>query len=135
MNIEFTVSEVFPAPAKKIYDAWLNSEGHSRMTGGSARVSAGAGEEFEAWDGYIRGRNLILEPGKRIVQSWRTSEFSAEEEDSRIEVAFSEVPGGTKLVLRHTNLPPHGKQYRQGWIDNYFTPMKKYFRGKKISRS
>jgi activator of HSP90 ATPase len=129
MTIEFNVSAVIKAPAKKIYDAWLNSEGHARMTGGSARVSDKVGAEFEAWDGYIRGKNLILEPGKRIVQSWRTSEFSGDEKDSRIEVTFEKAEEGTKVTIHHTNLPPHGKQYKQGWIDNYFEPMKKYFKG------
>jgi len=129
MAIEFDVSAVIHAPAKKIYDAWLNSEGHARMTGGSARISAKAGEEFEAWNGYIRGKNLILKPYQRIVQSWRTSEFSDGEEDSQIEVTFEKVEGGTKVSIRHTHLPPHGKQYKQGWIDNYFEPMKKYFKG------
>jgi activator of HSP90 ATPase len=125
---EFTVSTIIRAPAKKIYDAWLNSEGHARMTGGSATVSDVVGAEFEAWDGYIHGKNLVLESGKRIVQSWRTTEFSGEEEDSQIEVMFEKAERGTKVTIHHTKLPPHGKQYKQGWIDNYFEPMKKYFK-------
>ena len=129
MAIEFVVSTLIRAPAKKIYDAWLNSEGHARMTGGSARITDKAGEEFEAWDGYIRGKNLILEPSRRIVQSWRTTEFSDDEEDSKIEVTFKKAEGGTEVAIRHTHLPPHGKQYKQGWIDNYFDPMKEYFKG------
>ena len=129
MAIEFVVSTLIRAPAKKIYDAWLNSEGHARMTGGSARITDKVGEEFEAWDGYIRGKNLILEPSRRIVQSWRTTEFSNDEEDSKIEVTFTKAEGGTEVAIHHTNLPPHGKQYQQGWIDNYFDPMKEYFKG------
>jgi activator of HSP90 ATPase len=129
MAIEFEVSAVFPAAAKKIYDAWLNSAGHARMTGSPAKVSDKIGGEFEAWDGYIRGKNLILEPGARIVQSWRTVEFSAEEGDSQIEVTFRKAGTGTKVGIRHTHLPKHGKQYKQGWVDNYFEPMKKYFKG------
>jgi activator of HSP90 ATPase len=129
MAMEFKVSATIPATAKKIYDAWLNSEGHARMTGGSAKVSGVVGAEFEAWDGYIRGRNLVLEPNKRIVQTWRTTEFSDDEEDSQIEVTFQKAERGTKVTIHHTNLPPHGKTYKQGWIDNYFEPMKKYFKG------
>lgn len=125
MAIEFRVSTIIPAPAKKIYDAWLNSEGHARMTGGSANITPRTGAEFEAWDGYIRGKNLILEPYRRIVQSWRTTEFSDEEEDSQIEVTFEKAGTGTKVTIHHTNLPPDGKQYQQGWVDNYFSPSKK----------
>jgi activator of HSP90 ATPase len=127
--MEFKVSTVIKAPAARIYDAWLNSEGHSRMTGGRAKVSDKVGAEFEAWDGYIRGKNLILEPRKRIVQSWRTTEFSKDEKDSQIEVTFEKAAKGTKVTIHHTDLPAHGMTYKGGWVENYFQPMKEYFEG------
>ncbi|HEY4759357.1 MAG TPA: SRPBCC domain-containing protein [Thermoguttaceae bacterium] len=127
MPLEFEVSAVIPASPIKVYKAWLDSKSHSQMTGGKAKVSAKVGESFQAWDGYITGKNLILEPGKRIVQSWRTSEFKDSEEDSQIELSLEPVKEGTKLTLRHTNLPANGEQYEQGWVDNYFDPMKAYF--------
>jgi activator of HSP90 ATPase len=125
--MEFTVSTMIKAPAVKIYNAWLSSKGHSGMTGSPAKVSDKVGGAFEAWDGYARGKNLILEPGKRIVQSWRTSEFSKEEADSQIEVKFEKAGEGTKVTIHHTNLPTHGMEYQDGWVENYFQPMKKYF--------
>ena len=127
MPIEFEVSTVLAASPQEIYDAWLDSEAHGKMTGSPAKASAEIGAEFEAWDGYIRGRNLRLEPGKRIVQSWRTVEFAASEPDSQIEVTFEPVDAGTNVAIRHTNLPPHGTQYEQGWVESYFEPMKDYF--------
>lgn len=104
------------------------------MTGSPASVSAQVGGEFDAWDGYIHGKNLELEPGKRIVQPWRTSEFSANEPDSRIEITLEPIGDHTKLTLRHTELPHHGRQYEQGWVDAYFEPMKVYFSSKKADR-
>ncbi len=125
--MEFEVSTIVPRPPQEVYDAWLDSKQHSKMTGAKAKVSNKVGETFVAWDGYITGKNLILEPGKRIVQAWRTSEFADDEEDSQIEIIFKEVKEGTKLTLRHTKLPPHGEIYEQGWVDSYFNPMKDYF--------
>jgi activator of HSP90 ATPase len=127
MTMEFVVSALISASPEEIYTAWLSSEGHTQMTGGSASISAEVGAEFDAWDGYIHGRNLELEYGKRIVQSWRTVEFDEDEADSRIEITLEPVGEQTKLILRHTGLPPHGGQYEQGWVENYFEPMKKYF--------
>ena len=127
MAIEFVVSEVFSASAKEIYDTWLSSDGHANMTGSPANISVEVGAEFTAWDGYIHGKNLVLEPGKRIVQSWRTTEFSEDESDSRIEITFEPVGKQTKLILKHTGLPPHGGQYEQGWVEAYFEPMTVYF--------
>ncbi len=99
------------------------------MTGSPAKVSAKVGAAFEAWGGYIHGKNLILEPHQRIVQSWRTSEFSEDEKDSKIEVTFEKAGEGTKVTIHHTALPPHGMEYKDGWVENYFQPMKKYFEG------
>jgi activator of HSP90 ATPase len=127
MAIEFVVSALFPATPQEIYYTWLSSKGHSQMTGSPASVSSVVGGKFDTWDGYIHGKNLELEPGKRIVQSWRTSEFSADEPDSRIEIMLEPVGKQTKLTLKHTGLPPHGRQYEQGWVESYFEPMKEYF--------
>ncbi len=128
MSIEFEVSELIPAIPEMVYAAWLNSKEHSLMTGSPARVSAKVGEPFEAWDGYIQGKNLELDPPNRILQLWRTSEFESSEEDSLLEVLFVPEGHGTRVTIRHSNLPAHGMQYQQGWIDSYFVPMLDYFK-------
>ena len=127
MSIEFEVSDVIPATPEEIYEAWLDSEEHSRMTGGQAKVSSNVGDTFEAWDGYIQGKNFELEFPGRILQEWRTTEFKETETDSRLEILFDSASVGTRVTIRHSNLPEHGMQYQQGWIDAYFEPMKAYF--------
>jgi activator of HSP90 ATPase len=127
MSLAFHVSDLIPAAPDIVYSAWLNSEEHSKMTGSPAKVSADPGENFEAWDGYIQGTNIELEAGKRILQRWRTSEFSESEADSLLEVLFEEEGNETRVTIWHSELPEHGIQYQQGWIDAYFTPMKAYF--------
>ncbi|MGO9324602.1 MAG: SRPBCC domain-containing protein [Terracidiphilus sp.] len=124
----FTVSATIPASPKAVYDAWLSSEGHAAMTGAGAKVSARVGGAFTAWDGYISGKNLKLKPGKQIVQSWRTTEFAASDPDSQIEVLLEKARGGTKLTLHHTNIPGGQSDYKSGWRDCYFEPVKKYFK-------
>ncbi len=128
MSLEFPLSDVIPATPQEIYDAWLDSRGHGAMTGSKANISAKAGAAFSAWDGYISGRNIKLEPGRRIVQSWRTTQFAKADADSQIEVLLEPVKGGTKLTLRHSNVPNGHTSYRDGgWQEHYFEPMKKYF--------
>jgi Activator of Hsp90 ATPase homolog 1-like protein len=114
-----------------VYQAWLSGREHARMTGGPATGAAQVGADHSAWDGYIRGRNLELEPGARILQSWRSTEFPDGAPDSILEVLLFEDRGGTRLVLRHSDLPEgQGAQYREGWVEHYFEPMKRYFRKK-----
>lgn len=130
MSIKFEISDVIPASAEMIYNAWLNSEEHSEMTGGGAKVSANIGDTFEAWDGYIKGKNLELDSPSRILQLWRTSEFAENEKDSLLEILLTPVEDGTRVTIRHSDLPEHGMQYQQGWVDAYFNPMKGYFERK-----
>ena len=118
--MQFTLTTQINATPKDIYTAWLSSEGHSQMTGGAAVISDKIGDDFTAWDGYIEGKNLELEPHKRIVQSWRTSEFEANEKDSRLEILLHEKDGKTELTLIHTEVPENGAQYIEGWENHYF---------------
>lgn len=131
MSESIKLSRVIPASPRQIYEAWLDSKEHTAFTGGEARIDSKVGGRFTAWDGYIEGKTLELEPHKRIVQSWRTSEFSAGSPDSRLEVVLEEAKDGTKVTLIHTQIPDgQGAQYKQGWIDYYFTPMKRYLASK-----
>lgn len=118
----------FSASPKEIYEAWLSSEKHTAMTGGEARCSDKVGASFTTWDGYISGKNMELLENRRILQSWRTSEFLVSDEDSILEILLEPTTKGTKFKLNHTKIPQGQNQYYQGWIENYFVPMKDYFR-------
>ena len=122
------VSAVIPAPAREIYDAWLSSKGHAAMTGSPAKVSSRAGGTFNAWDGYISGKNLEMKSPSRILQAWRTTEFPDDAPDSILEILLERAKGGTKVTFIHTGIPAgQSASYKQGWIDFYFKPMKEYF--------
>jgi activator of HSP90 ATPase len=133
MSFEFTVSDVIPASSQAIYDSWLDAKSHEGMTGGkAAQCSAKPGGTFTVWDGYITGKNLALDPGKRIVQSWRTTKFTAADPDSQIEVVLEPASGGTRVTVRHSNVPDGHTSYRDGgWQRSYFDPMKAYFIARK----
>ena len=128
MPYDLKLNTTIPAPAREVYDAWLDSLSHSKMTRADASMSNEIGAEVSAWDGYITGRNLDLVPGKRIVQSWRTTQFSDEHEDSIVTVVLEEIDGSTLLTLIHANVPDEQTSYEQGgWQEYYFEPMKGYF--------
>ena len=128
MAQNFEVSGVIPTTTAKIYAAWLDGDSHAKMTGGAAEGQPVIGARHTAWDGYITGANLELEPPRRIVQSWRTTEFPEEAPDSRLEILLEPVSGGTRVIIRHSNVPDgQGSQYQSGWHDHYLTPMAKHF--------
>lgn len=125
-----TITQTLVVQAKPadVYDAFMNPRKHAAFTGGAATGSRRIGGAFTACDGYIRGVNRQLSPGKKIVQDWRTTEWPDGAPDSRVELTFRAVKGATQLRMVHSNVPAEqADRYRQGWIDYYWTPLQSYF--------
>ncbi len=124
----FELSCILPAKAEDVYAAWLNSELHSEFTGGLAAIQEEVNSRFTTWDGYITGMILELEPSKRIIQSWRTTDFHMDDDDSMVEVEFHAKNDGCVLYLKHWNIPDgQSAKYMTGWNDHYFVPMRAFF--------
>ena len=128
MPESFEVEAEVPAEPARVYEAWMDTKQHAAFTGAPALVEDWVGGRFTAHDGYIHGINLQLDPGKRIVQSWRSSEFPQGAQDSRITVDFLPVPGGTLIKLKHVDVPMgQTKVYKPGWVNFYFKSLARYF--------
>jgi uncharacterized protein YndB with AHSA1/START domain len=121
------VEETYPVPPAKIYEVWLDADAHGRFTGAPAMIDPVVGGKHTAHDDYIWGTFLELEPQRRIVQAWRTTEFPAEAHDSRVEVLLEAIEGGTRVTILHSNIPEgQGERYRHGWRDFYLDPLKSF---------
>ena len=129
MPDSFQVEMLVAAEPQRVFSAWLDPKEHATFTGGGeAVVEPWNGGRFIAWDGYIHGILLGVDPGIRIVQTWRTSEFPPESRDSRVTVEFDAVRGGTRVRIRHSDLPPSQvKRYEKGWLEHYLKPLARYF--------
>jgi uncharacterized protein YndB with AHSA1/START domain len=120
----FELTVHFATTPEAIYRAWISAELHADFTQAAATSDPVAGGGFTAWDGYILGTHLELQPFERIVQHWRTGEFPEGAPDSRVEITLQAREGGTLLTLRHTEIPHgEGDRYKQGWVDFYFEPL------------
>jgi activator of HSP90 ATPase len=128
MENSLYMTTFFPVSPQRVYSAWLDSSEHQGFTGSPAKIDPTVGGAFTAWDGYIWGKSVELDPGEKIVQTWRTDDFPKNSPDSILEISLAEKDGGTQLTLIHTQIPEgQADQYEEGWIDYYFTPMKEYF--------
>jgi uncharacterized protein YndB with AHSA1/START domain len=122
------VTATIPVAPTTLYFAWIDSAHHSAMTGGTAKIDPNVGAKFTAWIGYITGKLVILDLGRRIVMSWRTSDFPRDASDSRVEVHFESLGTSTRILILHTDIPEgQAEKYKQGWMDKYINPMRVYF--------
>jgi uncharacterized protein YndB with AHSA1/START domain len=135
MAEQLHMKTLIAASPRQVYDAWIDPRRHAAFTVSRTTGGTRVGDPFTAWDGYIQGIHLELVPGRRILQAWRTTDFPASSQDSRLEILLAAEAGKTRLTLVQTNIPDgQAEQYRQGWADFYFAPLKKYLKESKPAR-
>jgi len=117
---------IFKATPHEVYEALMDTKKHAAFTSGKASISRKVGGSISAYDNYIAGKNVELVPDKKIVQDWRAVDWP-EAYFSRVTFKFTAIPEGTQLDFTHANIPEGTEEeFKQGWIDNYWEPMKHY---------
>lgn len=119
---------IIPATPEEVYEAYTNPKIQSKFTGSKATGTPKVGEEFTAWDGYISGKYLELEKGKKIVQEWIDTDWPQGYTPSKFELTFKATPEGTEVTMIHSNIPAARKEeLSEGWTDFYWNPLRDYF--------
>ena len=122
---------VVAASPMEVYNAYMEEKKHSEFTGSEATIDPKVNGKFTDWDGYIKGRNIELSPGRKIVQEWITSEWPEGYPPSRLELSFTKVKEGTEITMVHSEVPiDQADEIEQGWTDYYWEPLKTYFKKK-----
>jgi activator of HSP90 ATPase len=117
-------SVVFRATAHDVYEMLMDSRKHARFSGQKARISRRVGGRIQAYGDYIEGVNLELVADRRIVQSWRGSNWPPGH-FSTVTILLSPTKGGTRLRFTQAGVPEaFHEDIRQGWKDFYWTPMR-----------
>ncbi len=120
---------VLQAKPIEVYDAFVDAKKHSAFTGSKATGDGKVGSKFTAWDGYISGKFLELEEGKRIVQEWVTTEWPEGYPPSHLELTLRETREGTEVSLVHSDVPAEqAEDLKEGWNDYYWKPLRDYFK-------
>ncbi len=125
-NIRQTV--FLPGTPDEVYEALMDEKKHAAFSGSPAKISRKVGGSFTAYGDYIKGKNLEILPGKKIVQEWRASDWK-EGAYSVVSFAFFPAEGGTKVVFSHTKVPAEEvKDISSGWKEFYWAPMKNFLK-------
>lgn len=114
----------FKGTPHELYELLMDAKKHGAFYGSSMTISRKVGGKLVSGDGYIAAINMELVPDKKIVQSWRASDWP-EGQYSKATWEFTPVIGGTRLFFTQSGVPED--QYAavsQGWRDYYWEPMK-----------
>ena len=116
----------FRVPPRVLFEMYVDSRKHSQSTGAPSRVSRKTGGRFIAFAGKIEGKNLLVVPGKQVVQFWRARHWK-KDDWSILVLTFSPVAGGAQIDLVHVGVPQYDqKGVREGWTKYYWRPWKKF---------
>jgi activator of HSP90 ATPase len=127
-TIEQTVT--FDAPPRDVYEAYVDPKRHAAFTG--AKASLKPGGKMSAWDGYVSGEFLLLRPGKRIVQTWRSMSWPKGAAESILDIRLVSKGKKTELTMIHAGIPVRpaslAKGFTTGWYTSYWKPLRAYFK-------
>lgn len=114
----------------ELFNTFLDSKKHTALTGAPAKIGKRTGARFTAFGGQLLGRTLLIEPGRLIVQSWRSKGWKASDPDSILMLRFSKAKGGGRIDLIHIGVPQHDhKGVTKGWKQYYWIPWQKRLAG------
>ena len=121
----------FAASPREIYDAYIETKRHAAFTGAKARIVARPGGKMTAWNGYVSGEFLLLRPGTRIVQTWKSMRWPKGDPESILDIRLASKGKGTELTMVHSGIPASpaslANGFKKGWYESYWTPLRKYF--------
>jgi activator of HSP90 ATPase len=124
-TIEQTVS--LPASAERLYGMYVDPAVHAAFTGAPVEIGQQPGVQFSAFDGMLQGKVLQTVPDRLVVQSWRSSNWKAEDLDSTLILTFWPEGERGRIELVHANVPDHDfRGVMQGWEKYYWTPWRNY---------
>ncbi len=122
-------SKILAFPISTVYRAWVSSDtvippatamDIDPKVGGHYRLIINTPDFKSRCEGVFS----VVEPENRIVYSWQ---WEGDDNATQIEVQFTEIPAGTKVVLTHSGFSDEQSRsnHAHGW-DSFFTGFESY---------
>jgi activator of HSP90 ATPase len=109
-----------------IYETIMDSKKHTKLSGSRTTVSRRVSGAFKVGRD-LEGKNLKLIRDRKIVQSWRATDWP-KGHYSRATFALARTKGGTRVTFFQSGVPDrHYRSINSGWREYYWEPLKKRF--------
>lgn len=130
-TVTVTSNEEFRTTADEMYQTFVDPQRLAAFTRSPPKVFEGAksGGKFELFGGNVSGEYLHLEPGKKVVQSWRLSQWPAGH-FSKLQIEFDQNDVDHVTVMRVTwEGVPVGQEEvtKRNWLEYYVKSIKQAF--------
>jgi activator of HSP90 ATPase len=120
------------APPQQVFELLTDGAVFGAATGQPAEITDREGDSFSLFGGRVVGRQIELEPGRRVVQAWR---FGAEHPSpwepgvySTVRFTLEPAGEGTRFVIDHTGIPAEWIEHLSlGYPTFYQDPITRFF--------
>ena len=128
-NKRFEQEIIIKGTPHEIYEVFMDSKKHSKLTESKATVSRKVGGKFSIYEGILTGKNVELIQDKKIVQTWRSDgENWSKGYYSKITLILEPVDEGTLIKFKHEDIPEEAyESVKEGWNTYYWEPLKEMF--------
>lgn len=117
-----------PGTPTKVYDALTSARAIRAWTGQAGFVAKKSGGKFHMYDSWVTGHVLAATPGKMLLVTWTTADWSKDTAPSIVRYDLKKVAKGTKITMTHTGLPTKAEavSHKKGWTGYVFEPIAEY---------
>ncbi|OAA51688.1 Aha1 domain family [Metarhizium rileyi] len=126
-----TDNEEFRTTAEEMYQTFVDPQRLAAFTRSPPKLFEGAhkGGKFELFGGNVSGEYLELEPGKKIVQSWRLSQWPAGHfSELHIDFDQNNVDHVTLMSVQWKGVPVGQEEVtKRNWLEYYVKSIKQTF--------
>jgi activator of HSP90 ATPase len=124
-NIKKTIA--FNCSIQDLYDCLINAKKLSKIIGGKVSNPGQIKGKFSAYDDYIFGENVLLSPGKKIVQKWSCQDYPTGQ-FSNLTIVFKKKTDKTCEIDFSLDNVPDDLYEDIGvlWDEMFFEPIKDY---------
>ena len=127
MGRDIQQSVELPASPEELFEMYVDAEKHSASTGSEVTISREPGSAFSAFGGALSGRMVATVPGRLVVQTWRSTNFGADDPDSILVLAFSQAASGGRIDLVHAGVADCDYEgVADGWGKYYWEPWRAF---------
>jgi len=125
------VARIRNASPAYVYAILMHPVSHAAVANGVCDIKDEEGAEFSLGGGWVTGKNLKLEKGKKIVQLWRGKKANGEPWDgnhhSKVTMELSKRDTDTEIVLTQEEVPEDQcAVLTSGWLNVYWNPLNNY---------
>ncbi len=130
---QYTVRVVIDASPASVFRALTDARQFRAWSGQAGRAPKRIGGAFSWFDGWVTGRVLAFEEGKRLSVTWSVSEWPKDTRASIVKMVFTGTSKRTVVRLQHTGLPNarESASHKKGWEEFVFGPMRAHLAGRR----